>query len=121
MKAPPESLTSGEILLDMVLAARRERGVASLFMPDGTHLFAYPDDRGVIIGIGRGSEEAHQVQSQLVLRRRTENPARYGLWLPALLSDGCWFLLRRLSVAEALDTACLERIDIDVARSLLFL
>lgn len=121
MRLLADHTTQGEMLWELLEAARGKDGVACRQMRDGTHLFMYPLSDCVILGVGRASEDAHEVRTELVLRRRTEDPARYGDWLPAQLLDRSWFLMRKFADAEKLDKDFLEHTGIDTARELLFL
>jgi hypothetical protein len=62
----------------------------------GLQLLAYPLADGALVALGFERDSAHRVQAERVLRRRTLQPARYAGWLPAMLGDGSWYLVRRL-------------------------
>lgn len=114
-----ENGNNDDILLKLVAAAHTSGNVARLRMDDGMMLFAYPDTTALIIGIGYGDGDSGRVRPEVVLRRRSENPARYACWLPAVFADGSWFVLRRLALAEARSPALVRKVDLDSARELL--
>ena len=75
--------------------ACREKAVASGSFTQGMQLLAYPIDNGVLVAIGFGQERVRSVPVERVLRMRTEQPARFGMWLPAAFADGSWYMVRR--------------------------
>ncbi|MFC5474020.1 hypothetical protein [Paraherbaspirillum soli] len=99
-------------LSNLILTARSERAVASQLAANGMTLLAYPLDDGVLVGIGYDGKSGHVVDAELVLRRRGQQMARYGSWLPSMFVDGSYFLVSRLDASDpaqnALDSATLD-------------
>lgn len=84
-----------EVLERIVQRACREQVVASRTMESGMQLLSYPMTGAVLVGVGFGRERASMTKLDEVLRRRAESPERFGAWLPALLADGSWYVVRR--------------------------
>ncbi|WP_143751333.1 hypothetical protein [Collimonas sp. PA-H2] len=105
-------------MLNLVNAAQRERAVASQCIEDDITLLAYPLADGVLVGIGYGGGRAHEVKTETVLERRAHNFSRYGAWLPAMLKDGSWYLLRRIT-GPSDDHCALSADDLRIALELL--
>ena len=74
----------------------RESIVASRNLANGMQLVVYPIANGALIALGYGRERANGGRVDSVLRMRTENPERFGAWLPALFGDGSWYMVRRI-------------------------
>ncbi|MBJ7311927.1 hypothetical protein ACFOLJ_03100 [Rugamonas sp. CCM 8940] len=90
-----------ELLMHLAGTARREGGVASQQLDNGMELLVYPlEEGGALVGLGYERDGAGQVRAEQVLRRRAQDMARLGAWLPALFADGSWYLLRRLPNAS---------------------
>lgn len=84
-----------KLLLQLVQDARMEKAVAGVTLDNGMHLFAYPQEQGMLIAIGIGS--GGHVQGESLLRKRSKNMQRFGAWLPAQFNDGSWYVIRRAS------------------------
>lgn len=86
-----------ESLLTLLAAtACNEQVVASRSMENGMQLLAYPAADGILVALGFESDQAHRSRIDAVLRRRTEYPERFASWLPALFTDGSWYVTKRL-------------------------
>ena len=83
------------LLTHLADRACRDRAVASSNFSKGMQLLAYPLDNGVLIAVGFGPERNHGIPVEHVLRMRTEQPGRFGAWLPASFADGSWYMVRR--------------------------
>ncbi|MFB9241712.1 hypothetical protein IV454_18740 [Massilia antarctica] len=86
---------------------------------DGLQLLAYPLPDGALVALGFGRDSAHRVLPERVLRRRTLMPARYGRWLPAMLGDGSWYVVRRLRDDASGQAALPDAAQWQAARELL--
>lgn len=89
-----------EVLERIAQRACREQVVASRTMESGLQLLSYPMTGAVLVGLGFGREHASMTKLDEVLQRRAENPARYGAWLPTMLADGSWYVVRRAPYPE---------------------
>jgi hypothetical protein len=108
------------LIKSMVQKARSERVVVSQPLEGGLRLLAYPVDTGALVGIGFDADLAHRVRPEKLLRMRSENPARFGEWLPALLMDGSCYLVRRITLSRHdSDEAILSSMDWQAAQELL--
>ena len=87
-----------ELVERLIHRARTEQVVMCQALPDGTQLLAYPLGRGALVALGFAREGAHRVQADAVLRKRAGQMARLGAWLPAMLADGRWYVVRRVGV-----------------------
>lgn len=85
-----------QLVQQLMQGARREQVVLQQALDNGMTLLAYPLPQGAVIALGYTREEAHRVQADTVLRRRSAALARCGAWQPAMLADGGWFLARRV-------------------------
>ncbi|HYD63146.1 MAG TPA: hypothetical protein VEC35_22520 [Noviherbaspirillum sp.] len=83
------------LLTHLADRACREKAVVSSSFTQGMQLLAYPIDNGVLVAVGFGPERVRNVPVERVLRRRTEQPGRFGVWLPAAFADGSWYMVRR--------------------------
>lgn len=83
-------------------------------LPDGMQLLAYPTPDGALVALGFERAAAHRVRAETVLRKRAEQLPRFGAWLPAMLHDGSWYVVRRVP-----DGAALAVEQLQVARELL--
>lgn len=88
-----------EMLIRLAGMALRDQAVASQRTPDGEHLLVYPlEKKGeIIVAFGFENDLSHKVNSEGVLRRRSENMENFGRWLPTLFADGSWYLLQRVT------------------------
>ncbi|RSZ61105.1 hypothetical protein HF313_16420 [Massilia atriviolacea] len=85
-----------DIAARLVRQARHDQVVMQQPQEDGLQLLAYPLPDGALVALGFGRYSAHRVLPERVLRRRAVQPSRYAGWLPAMLGDGSWYLVRRL-------------------------
>lgn len=85
-----------EILAKLVSSARDQQAVATATRPDGMEFLACPLDEAMLVGVGYSSNAAHWLRTRTVLRKRASDLARFGSWLPALLSDGSFKLTMRI-------------------------
>jgi hypothetical protein len=85
-------------LLEMMRTARSDGVVVNRPLEGGMELLVYPlqERPGAIIGVGYGSDKAHQVNMDDVLRRRSQDAARFGAWLPAVFRDDSRFVVMRI-------------------------
>jgi hypothetical protein len=84
-----------ELLNVLAAEARMQQAVAMNTLDNGMHVFVYPLDDGMLVALGVGA--AAQVQPEALLRKRGQDPARFGAWLPAVFNDGSLYLLRRMT------------------------
>ena len=110
-----------ELLKQLTKAACLEQAVASTTMDNGMHMLAFPFEQGVLVALGYGPELTSPAQQEALLRRRAENLARFGAWLPALFNDGSWYVVRRvLQISpDTDDMAVLSGSELAVAEDLL--
>lgn len=106
-------------LHEMVAAARSSGAVVQRAFKDGGKVFIHPADFGVILGIGLKADCAREVRAEQLLQRRSSRPERYACWLPALFSDGSWFLLRRLHTSQCDRPELFQQIDLSIPFELL--
>lgn len=109
-------------LLEMMRKASSDEVVVSQRLIDDMKLLVYPlqQKQGVIIGVGYGRENAHLVNMDTVLQRRTKDLARFGAWLPAVFSDGSRFVVMRVERDEPNESVAADLInDIHIAQELL--
>jgi|GEM_PF-968489 len=109
-------------LLEMMKKARSNGTVITQRLDGEMELLVYPlqGKQGVIIGVGYGSEHAHRVNMSDVLRRRTQNAARFGAWLPAVFRDGSHFVVMRVDREDADTRAAADLLgNIHIAQELL--
>jgi hypothetical protein len=101
-----------DTLAQLVNSARERQAVATAVRPDGMEFLACPLDDDVLVGVGYGNNASHWLRTRSVLRKRASNLARFGSWLPALLSDGGFKLTMRIprggEVTEEMLTAAEE-------------
>lgn len=109
-----------ETLVQLAQDARRERAVAIRKMDNGMQLLVYPLDDDVLVALGYERDLGHLVNTETVLRRRAESPSRYGPWLPAMFSDGSWYVVRRVAHGSApADVSILPEDELLAAQELL--
>jgi hypothetical protein len=85
-------------LIDRLIQRARDQQVVLCQPLKGElQLLVYPLEDGVLLALGFGRHATARVDAEAVLRRRSAEPARFGAWLPAMLSDGSWYVLRRLA------------------------
>jgi hypothetical protein len=80
----------------LVRQARDGQVVMQQLLADGLQLLAYPLADGALVALGFERANVPGMLAQRVLGRRAAMPARYDPWLPAMLGDGSWYLVRRL-------------------------
>jgi len=88
-----------QLLAELWRTAQMEQVVAGHSLDNGLHLLVYPLDFGALVGLGFNRDTAHRVHPESVLRRRSHNMQRFGAWMPAMLSDGGWYVVRRVEGA----------------------
>lgn len=82
-----------DMLTPLAWAARQRGEVGTLQREDGIMLVAYPLKDGMVLGMGM--EPGSSALLRMMLRKRADDTARYGRWLPALYNDGgCYVLIR---------------------------
>lgn len=85
-----------DIASRLVRQARDGQVVMQQAQADGLQLLAYPLPDGALVALGYDRDNAHRVMPETALRRRGAMPSRYAAWLPAMLGDGGWYLVRCL-------------------------
>lgn len=80
--------------------AMRDRVVVSQAFLNGFKVFAYPTATGLILGVGCDTDFVARIQPELILRKRSADPQRYGLWLPTLFNDGSCYVVRRFTLFD---------------------
>lgn len=86
-----------EILMQLAQTAQTEQAVASQSLTNGMELLVYPLPDGMLVGLGYAADLAHEVQMEQVVRKRSEDMPRYGVWQPAIFADGSCYVARRIS------------------------
>ncbi len=89
-----------ELLIEAAEKASSEKKVATRKTFSGMQLLVYPMDDSLLVALGFEAERGRQVRAEEVLRKRSQNMARYGSWLPAQLLDGGWYVVRRLNTSH---------------------
>ncbi len=85
----------------LVAQARLHNAVAMAALAEGSRLFVYPLERGVLLALGATAQDGRPLRPETLLRRRGADLRRFGAWLPALFADGSCYLVRRCSDSEA--------------------
>jgi hypothetical protein len=106
-------------LHEMACAVRASGTVMKRSFKDGKKLFMHPADFGVILGVGLEQDQAREVRTERVLQRRSVRPEIYACWLPAVFSDGSWFLLRRLHASQCDQPEFFRQVDLSIPLELL--
>ncbi len=89
-----------DLILQLVLRACREQVVLHHALDNGMELLTCPHEQTAVIGLGYPRERAHQARPETVLHKRAAQLPLLSAWLPAVLPDGGWYLVRRLSAPE---------------------
>lgn len=89
-----------ELVMELARTAFNERAVASRTLDNGMDLLVYPLDDGMIVGFGLPADMAEELEHEELLRRRSDDLARFGPWQPVLLRDGSCYVMRRLPGAD---------------------
>ncbi len=85
----------------LVAQARLHGAVATAALAGGTRVFIYPLEHGVLLALGVGAARGQPLRGETLLRRRGADLRRLGAWLPALFTDGSWYLVRRCADGDA--------------------
>jgi len=91
-----------EELMNVMKIASEQSAVAQHKFTNDLILFARPLDitGHFLVGLGYEPKHAFKVRAEEVLRKRSRNMQRFGLWLPCVFADGSWYLLRRILSAS---------------------
>ncbi|CDG82296.1 hypothetical protein [Janthinobacterium agaricidamnosum] len=89
-----------DLIFELVLRACREQVVLHHALENGMELLTCPHEQTALIAVGYPRERAHQASAETVLRKRAVQLPLLGAWLPAVLPDGGWYLVRRLPSPE---------------------
>ena len=111
--------TAAQAAAQLVRQARDGQVVMQQPQADGLSLLAYPLADGALVALGFARDSAHRVQPHSVLQRRASMPARYGAWLPAMLGDGSWYVVRRLRDTSSGEATLPDAAQWQAARELL--
>jgi hypothetical protein len=103
----------------LVRQARDGQVVMQQAQADDLQLLAYPLPDGALVALGFDRDSAHRVLPESALRRRAAMPARYAGWLPAMLGDGSWYVVRRLRDDASGEAALPDAAQWQAARELL--
>ncbi|WP_050468500.1 hypothetical protein [Herbaspirillum chlorophenolicum] len=87
-----------DLIVRLIAKARLQNSVALCDLDSGLHVFAYPLEYCMLVGLGVGADAPMQASD--LLRRRAADLRRFGGWLPALFNDGSLYVVRRLSSDE---------------------
>lgn len=90
-------------LMELASHALRERAVASQALENGLHLLVYPAESAILIALGYKADTVRRSVLSAVLHRRAEDLARFGQWMPALMADGAFYVVRRVRSYEPHD------------------
>lgn len=85
-----------QILIQLAKRALVDQVVAAQTLANGLRLLIYPLERGLIVGVGFERDLACRVYPDSLLQRRSENISRFGAWLPSMLVDGSFYVIRRI-------------------------
>lgn len=85
----------GALIARLIERARSGQVVLSQPLQGDLQLLVYPSPDGVLLALGFARDSGVRVDADAVLRKRSAALARYGAWLPAMLSDGSWYVVRR--------------------------
>jgi len=83
--------------------ALREGVVAGQTLDNGLHLLVYPTEAEILVALGYKADSVRREILFWVLRRRAGNVARFGKWMPALMADGAFYVVRRVRSVEQSD------------------
>jgi len=89
-----------ELLNRLAQAAELEQAVAQAVLGSGMRLLVYPLERGQLVVLGWPAASGHVVDGESLLRRRSDDLARSGAWLPVMFNDGAWYLARRVGLDD---------------------
>ncbi|MCA1325670.1 hypothetical protein [Herbaspirillum sp. alder98] len=87
-----------DLIVKLIAKARLQNTVALCDLDGGLHVFAYPLEYCMLVGLGVGADAPMHASD--LLRRRAADPRRFAGWLPALFNDGSLYVVRRLSSDE---------------------
>jgi len=107
-----------QLLSQLMRDARMEQAVAGLTLDNGMHMFAYPQEQGVLVAVGVGIGGGGQIQGASILRKRSHDMPRFGAWLPVQFNDGSWYVVRRTG-ANGDDAAAISEEELIAAEELL--
>lgn len=85
-----------QLLMALARRAHGERVVTTDALANGMRLLVYPSQRGLLVGVGFGRDQAHRVHPESLLQRRSMQLSRFGAWLPAMFADGSVYAVRRI-------------------------
>lgn len=91
-----------KLIDDLIARARAGQTVLTHRLDDGQGLLAYPLADGALVAIGQSGQAARHLDAEQLLRERSRQLPRMGSWLPALLQDGSWYLVRRIGMSGAI-------------------
>ena len=93
----------GVNLMELAGYAVREGVVAGQTLDSGLHLLVYPAGSEILVALGYKADSVRREVLSWVLRRRAGNVARFGKWMPALMADGAFYVVRRIQSIEQRD------------------
>lgn len=103
---------------DAVQAALSSRGPVEVDLPNGGWFVVHPQADFVMVCVGR-RDSAGGAEAVDVLQRRLVTPERFGLWLPASLSDDGLIAIQRLDRLANGGVAPFDDTSLAQARALL--
>jgi hypothetical protein len=86
-----------QILIELTRLSMTDQVVASRPLDDGINLLVYPLLNGIVVGLGYARDQQRRLALPQLLQRRSQALPRYGAWLPALLTDGSLYVVRKIS------------------------
>ena len=96
MKTDTDPSELADITQTLTIRALQSGLVCRTALGTGLHIFAYPGEKELLIGLGYSRDMLDAYTIDNALSRRFESPERFGCWLPALFADGSFFILQRL-------------------------
>jgi hypothetical protein len=90
-------------LMELASHALRERAVASQGLENGLHVLVYPAESAILIAFGYKADKVRRGVLSAALHRRAGDVARFGQWMPALMADGAFYVVRRVRSFEPHD------------------
>ena len=95
-----------EITQTLVARALNSGSVFKTALDSGLTLFAYPEEKTMMIGIGYHRDALTPLTIENALSRRFKFPQLYACWLPALLADGSFVVMQKRPRDNANDDIC---------------
>jgi hypothetical protein len=107
-----------KIVRELVSEACATQEVVSSSIQGGFHLVAYAHEQIILVAVGVQAQQSRNQEPTSILLARGGNLQRYGAWLPAMLKDGAWYVVRRITNVPE-EGSVLSEEDLTIAKELL--